>query len=65
MDGPDVEIEFERDSLGKITKVSYKAHNVGDGGKRIIEGLEIAHTALQADGPEDHSIRVDVDVKKK
>jgi len=60
VDNPDVEMVFERDENGLVTKFAYKVNNPGEENHRALEACEVASIVLSAEGPEDHSTTVDV-----
>jgi len=66
MNIPDAELDIKRDEEGRVVGFSYKVHNEGKDGKRSMECLEILRmcvmAAFDAEGPEDHSVQVDIPV---
>ena len=66
MNNPDVALEIKRDDNGRVTGLEYKVNNEGKDGKRALEGLDLMRMGVMAifdaEGPEDHSTQVDVNV---
>lgn len=60
MDKPDVVVELARDENGRVTKFEYKVHDAGTDDRRELEACALLHQMFVSEGPEDHSVRVDV-----
>jgi hypothetical protein len=62
MQNPDFEIEFVRNDDGAITKIALRLNKDDEKGHNKVIAAELASEVVRADGPEDHSIQVEVDV---
>ena len=60
MESPDVVLELTRDEQGRVTKLEYKVHSAGEENMRAIEASSLMHQMFVSEGPEDHSVQVDV-----
>ncbi len=62
MENPDVEIEVKRDEHGLVTGMAYKVSRVDEERKNVLELCSMAAELFAAEGPEDHSTTVNVEV---